>query len=182
MNHIAISVDHFIVWKFVCLFVTEEIPIKVSRQAPDKEARPSPYHYCSLLLGRCYHLTSLQLWSAYFWSLFLQHLVIPGFPQSDYTHSKLSPDAGSLWHTVKQAWIYIVLKCSTVFLASSHKKAYLHTYMEVLNQGDLSFWVETEWFNGGLTKWCTVRTPFTPPRTPRISRLKSQIMNPTFLS
>ena len=32
---------------FVFLFVTEEIPITVSRRAPDKEARPSPYHYCS---------------------------------------------------------------------------------------------------------------------------------------
>ena len=32
---------------FVCLFVTEEIPITVSRQAPYKEAWPSPYHYCS---------------------------------------------------------------------------------------------------------------------------------------
>ena len=29
------------------LFVTETIPIKVSRQAPDKEAWPSLYHYCS---------------------------------------------------------------------------------------------------------------------------------------
>ena len=28
-------------------FVMEEIPITVSRQAPDKEAWPSPYHYCS---------------------------------------------------------------------------------------------------------------------------------------
>ena len=32
---------------FVCLFVTEEITITVSRRAPDKEARPSPYHYFS---------------------------------------------------------------------------------------------------------------------------------------
>jgi hypothetical protein len=31
----------------VCLFVTEEIPITVSRWAPDKEAWPSPYHYRS---------------------------------------------------------------------------------------------------------------------------------------
>ena len=29
---------------FACLFVSEEIPITVSRQAPDKEAWPSPYH------------------------------------------------------------------------------------------------------------------------------------------
>ena len=29
------------------LFVTEEIPITVSRRTPDKEAWPSPYHYCS---------------------------------------------------------------------------------------------------------------------------------------
>ena len=29
------------------LFVTLEIPITVSRRAPDKEARPGPYHYCS---------------------------------------------------------------------------------------------------------------------------------------
>ena len=28
---------------YVCLFVTEEIPIKVSWWAPDKKARPSPY-------------------------------------------------------------------------------------------------------------------------------------------
>ena len=32
---------------FVCLFITEEIPITVSWWAPDKEARPSYYHYCS---------------------------------------------------------------------------------------------------------------------------------------
>ena len=32
---------------FVCLFVTMEIPITVSWWAPDKEAWPSPYHYCS---------------------------------------------------------------------------------------------------------------------------------------
>ena len=31
----------------VCLFVTEEIPITVSRRAQNKEAWPSPYHYCS---------------------------------------------------------------------------------------------------------------------------------------
>ena len=30
----------------VC-FVTEVIPITVSRRAPDKETRPSPYHHCS---------------------------------------------------------------------------------------------------------------------------------------
>ena len=35
--------------------------------------------------------------------LSLQHLAIPGFPQSDHTVSKLSSDAGSLWNTVKQA-------------------------------------------------------------------------------
>ena len=35
--------------------------------------------------------------------LFLQHLAIPGFPQSDHTVSKLNADAGSLWNTVKQA-------------------------------------------------------------------------------
>ena len=32
--------------RHVCLFVTEEILITVSRWAPDKEACPSPYHYC----------------------------------------------------------------------------------------------------------------------------------------
>ena len=48
------------------MFVTEEIPITVSRRAPDKKAWPSPYHYCSYLLGRHYHLTSIELWSAYF--------------------------------------------------------------------------------------------------------------------
>ena len=47
-----------------CLFVTEEIPITVSRRAPDKEARPSPLSL--MFLGRRYHLTSLELWSAYF--------------------------------------------------------------------------------------------------------------------
>ena len=35
--------------------------------------------------------------------LFLRHLAIPGFPQSDHTVSKLSADADSLWNTVKQA-------------------------------------------------------------------------------
>ena len=35
--------------------------------------------------------------------LFLQHLPIPGFPQSDHTGGKLSADTGSLWNTVKQA-------------------------------------------------------------------------------
>ena len=34
-------------YKDVCLFVTEEILITVSRQAPKKEAWPSSYHYCS---------------------------------------------------------------------------------------------------------------------------------------
>ena len=29
------------------LFVTEEIPVTVSRWAPDKEARPIPYHGCT---------------------------------------------------------------------------------------------------------------------------------------
>ena len=33
--------------KHSCLFVcNREIPITVSRRAPDKEARPSPYQYC----------------------------------------------------------------------------------------------------------------------------------------
>ena len=36
-------------------------------------------------------------------SLFLRHLAISGFPQSDLTVSKLSADADSLWNTVKQA-------------------------------------------------------------------------------
>ena len=36
--------------------------------------------------------------------LFLQHLAIPGFPQSDHTVSKLSGNADSLWNTVKQAF------------------------------------------------------------------------------
>ena len=36
-------------------------------------------------------------------SLFLRHLAIPGFPQSDHTVSKLSADADSLWNTAKQA-------------------------------------------------------------------------------
>ena len=49
-----------------CLLVTEEISITVARRAPDKEARPSPYHYCSLLLDWRYHLTSIELRSAYF--------------------------------------------------------------------------------------------------------------------
>ena len=31
----------------VCFLVIEEIPITVSRRAPDKEAWPRPYHYCS---------------------------------------------------------------------------------------------------------------------------------------
>ena len=35
--------------------------------------------------------------------LFLQHLAIPGFPQSDHTVSKLSAVTGSLWNIVKQA-------------------------------------------------------------------------------
>ena len=46
-------------WFF--LFVTEEILIKVTRQA-----WPSPYHCCSLLLGQRYHLTSIEFWSVYF--------------------------------------------------------------------------------------------------------------------
>ena len=41
---------------------------KHSRPDSAKEARPSPYHYCSYFLGRHYHLTSIELWSAYFWS------------------------------------------------------------------------------------------------------------------
>ena len=49
------------------LFVTEEISITVSRRAPDKEAWPSLYiSLLFLLLGRRYHLTSIELWSAYF--------------------------------------------------------------------------------------------------------------------
>ena len=35
--------------------------------------------------------------------LFLLHIAIPGFPQSDHTVSKLSADPDSLWNTVKQA-------------------------------------------------------------------------------
>ena len=41
-----------------------------------------------------------------FWSQnlhFLWHLVLPGFPKSDHTVSKLSADADSLWNTAKQA-------------------------------------------------------------------------------
>ena len=48
------------------LYVTEEIPITVSCWAPDKETRPCPYHYCSKFLGQCFHLTSIELWSACF--------------------------------------------------------------------------------------------------------------------
>ena len=51
----------------LCFFVTGKILITVSwRALAFKEAWPSPYHYCSILLGRRYHLTSIELWSAYF--------------------------------------------------------------------------------------------------------------------
>ena len=64
INKFFFSVIWYVSWTF--LLVTEEIPITVSPQAPDKEAWPSPYHQCSLLLGWCYHLTIIELWSAYF--------------------------------------------------------------------------------------------------------------------
>ena len=109
------------------------MPITVSRRAPDKEARPSPYH---LFLTPVPALSSHQLRTliCLFWSgkqqlcsltneshycspsvlwaagcipqiklLSLQHRAIPGFPQSDHTVSKVSVDTGSMWNTVKQA-------------------------------------------------------------------------------
>ena len=54
----------------VCLylFVIDEISITVSRRAPDKEARPKakPLSLLTLTPRPGYHLTSLELWSAYF--------------------------------------------------------------------------------------------------------------------
>lgn len=44
-------------------FLSGEVCLKInmlSGRAPDKEARPSPYHCCSQLLGQHYHLTSLE--------------------------------------------------------------------------------------------------------------------------
>ena len=57
----------------------------------------SESHYCSprvLIAAWC--IQQLKL-------LFLSHLAIPGFPQSNHTVSKISADADSLWSTLKQA-------------------------------------------------------------------------------
>ena len=109
-------------------FVTEEIPITISRRAPDKEAWPSPYIsllFLTLALSSHQHRTLVCL----FWPGILDcahspanptaarqecfelldvsnnsncsfcNLAILWFPQSDHTVSKLSADADSLWKT-----------------------------------------------------------------------------------
>ena len=75
-------------------------------------------------------------------SLFLRHLAIPGFPQSDHTVSKLSADAGSLWNTVKQASRpQVILKTQPPICLDYRARNRLQHFEKLLNSyPDIYYW------------------------------------------
>ena len=110
--------------KSVCLFVTEEIPITVSRRAPEGSlAKPlsllfltprlalSSYQHRTLvwkptlcsLTSKSYYCSPRTLSCWMYQTAQIALSLTPGFPQRNYTVNKLSADAGSLWTTVRQA-------------------------------------------------------------------------------
>ena len=130
-----------------CLFVL----ITVSRRAPDKEALPSPYHYCSLLLWRRYHLTSKELLSAYFdleTYTVITHQRIPlllaksalscwMYPSAQTT---ISPTPSHPW--VPSEWPYCQKAQCGCWFTVKHSKAGLQTSSHPQNSASHMLWLQ----------------------------------------